>query len=153
MSPYQRTLQMHCPFISSKYFAKCCCSKTLHETVSRDLSHYIGLARTVRTFRTWICTPRPYQPIALTNRAVTSVARRQKAATSVSNSAKSFVLREKNYLQIVRNSLKSLRIQWAFCSIPTAPTNVSHPFSLSYLVVAGNAPTAPRGGVRSLPLT
>src|SRR5215471_137690 len=28
MSPYQRTLQMYCPFISSKYCAKCCFSKT-----------------------------------------------------------------------------------------------------------------------------
>jgi hypothetical protein len=32
MSPYQGTLQMYCPFICSKYCAKSCFSKTLHET-------------------------------------------------------------------------------------------------------------------------
>jgi hypothetical protein len=30
MSPYQRTLQMYCTFISSKECAKSCFSKTLH---------------------------------------------------------------------------------------------------------------------------
>ena len=36
MSPYQRTLQMYYPFISSKSCAKCCFSKTLHETAGRS---------------------------------------------------------------------------------------------------------------------
>src|SRR5260370_7411701 len=34
MSPYQRTLQMYCPFISSNYCAKSCFSKTLQLRVA-----------------------------------------------------------------------------------------------------------------------
>ena len=34
MSPYQRTLQMYCPLISSKYCAECCFSKTLQLRVA-----------------------------------------------------------------------------------------------------------------------